>query len=138
MIRKNVLWFLVVLAVAAVMMLAVRTYAFTIYTVNNSALSPAIEKNSRVLVNKLSKKHFVKGDLMVFHSDADYIGKVVSLPGDTIVIGNDRYILPNTCGCKQCKCVEHNCYVVDMGKRQSVVCYSEIVGKAYKVFPFPF
>ncbi len=135
MTGKNVLKFLLVLAIAAVMMLAIRTYAFTIYTVNDSSLKPELEEHNRVLVNKLSRNNFVKGDLLVFHSDADYIGKVTSLPGDTIVIGRDRYILPNTCGCKDCQCVEHNCYVVDMGKKKHVVTYHDIIGKAYRLFP---
>lgn len=79
--------FLLMLAIAALVMLAIRTYAFTIYTVSDAGLSPVLDINNRVLVNKLSKKDFAKGSLMVFHTDADYIGKVSSLPGDTIEIG---------------------------------------------------
>ncbi len=130
--------FLLMLAIAALVMLAIRTYAFTIYTVSDAALSPDLDINNRVLVNKLSRKNFVKGSLMVFRSDADYIGRVTSLPGDTIEIGGERYVLPNTCGCRDCKCVEGNCYIVDMGKRKSVVRYHDIIGKAYRIFPIPF
>ena len=138
MIGKNVMKFLLMLAIAALVMLAIRTYAFTIYTVSDAGLSPDLDINNRVLVNKLSKKDFAKGSLMVFHTDADYIGRVSSLPGDTIEIGADRYVLPNTCGCRDCKCVEGNCYIVDMGKRKSVVRYHDIIGKAYRIFPIPF
>ena len=130
--------FLLVLAIATVMMLAIRTYAFTIYTVNDSSLVPVLEKNNRVLVNKLSKRNIHKGDLIVFRSDADYIGVVMSLPGDTIKIGNDRYVLPNTCVCEGCDCVERNCYVVNLGKKNTVVLHHDIIGKAYRIFPIPF
>lgn len=138
MIGKNVLKFLLVLAVAFMVMLAVRTYAFAIYAVNDSSLSPALEKDNRVLVNKLSKSDFRKGDLMVFRSDANYIGSVVSLPGDTVKFGNDRYVLPNICACKGCVCKEHNCYVVNTGKKKVVVRFQDIVGKAYRIYPIPF
>jgi len=130
---RNAIKFGLALAAAILLMLAVRAYAFAIYKVTNSNLKPDVEVNDRVVVDKLSRVPFQKGDLVVFHTDSSYIGKLISLPGDTILLNDSSYVLPNTCGCRGCKCVESNCYLVSLGSTQSIIQHHHILGKAYRL-----
>lgn len=128
---KDVLKFMVVLAAAVMVMLLVRTYAFTIYRVTSDNLAPRVMQSTRVMVNKLCTNAFERGDLIVFHTDSSYIGVIEQLPGDTVMINHQEYVLPDNCSCHDCDCLENNCYLVNQGKGQTVVRQQEIVGAAY-------
>ena len=62
---KQALKFLVALCVAIVILFAVRAYAFTIYTVP-ADLASVLRKGDRVLVNRMARDSFSRGDLDVF------------------------------------------------------------------------
>ena len=127
---KDVLKFIGVLTAAVAVMLLVRTYAFTLYRVTNTDLEPWVQRNCRVLVNKLNCSSFEKGDLIVFNNDSSYIGVIEQQPGDTVMIQDTWYVLPNKCGCKDCDCSESDYYLVNQGKSKTLVRQTEIVGKA--------
>ena len=123
--------FTVVLVAAVIVMLLVRTYAFSIYRVTSADLEPRVMRNSRVMVNKFRRSTFQRGDLIVFRTDSSYIGVIEQLPGDTVMISNEEYVLPNNCSCHDCDCLENNCYLVNQGRGMTVVRQQEIVGSAF-------
>lgn len=61
--------FIVALGVFMVLFLAVRAFAFAIYTVPTDVM-PTLRKGDRVVVNKVAHATFERGDLMVFHQSA--------------------------------------------------------------------
>ncbi|MBR7017236.1 MAG: signal peptidase I [Prevotella sp.] len=128
---RDVLKFTVVLVAAVIVMLLVRTYAFSIYRVTSADLEPRVMRNSRVMVNKFRRSTFQRGDLIVFRTDSSYIGVIEQLPGDTVMISNEEYVLPNNCSCHDCDCLENNCYLVNQGRGMTVVRQQEIVGSAF-------
>ena len=128
---RDVLKFTVVLVAAVIVMLLVRTYAFSIYRVTSADLEPRVMRNSRVLVNKFRRSTFQRGDLIVFRTDSSYIGVIEQLPGDTVMISNEEFVLPNNCSCHDCDCLENNCYLVNQGRGMTVVRQQEIVGSAF-------
>ena len=128
---RDVLKFTVVLVAAVIVMLLVRTYAFSIYRVTSADLEPRVMRNSRVMVNKFRRSTFQRGDLIVFRTDSSYIGVIEQLPGDTVMISNEEYVLPNNCSCHDCDCLENNCYLVNQGRGVTVVRQQEIVGSAF-------
>ena len=128
---RDVLKFTVVLVAAVIVMLLVRTYAFSIYRVTSADLEPRVMRNSRVMVNKFRRSTFQRGDLIVFRTDSSYIGVIEQLPGDTVMISNEEYVLPNNCSCHDCDCQENNCYLVNQGRGMTVVRQQEIVGSAF-------
>ena len=128
---RDVLKFTVVLVAAVIVMLLVRTYAFSIYRVTSADLEPRVMRNSRVMVNKFRRSTFQRGDLIVFRTDSTYIGVIEQLPGDTVMISNEEYVLPNNCSCHDCDCLENNCYLVNQGRGMTVVRQQEIVGSAF-------
>jgi len=130
---RNAIKFLVALAVAILLMVAVRTWAFAIYRVNHSLLAPAVRSNDRVMVNKLRRVSLRKGDLVVFRTDSAYIGRVKGLPGDTIRDGGSTYCVAPNCGCDDCDC-DHCCqYLMDVGSGYQLVPERDIIGKAYRL-----
>lgn len=128
---RDVLKFTVVLVAAVIVMLLVRTYAFSIYRVTSADLEPRVMRNSRVMVNKFRRSTFQRGDLIVFRTDSSYIGVIEQLPGDTVIINNEEFVLPNNCSCHDCDCLENNCYLVNQGRGMTVVRQQEIVGSAF-------
>ena len=128
---RDVLKFTVVLVAAVIVMLLVRTYAFSIYRVTSADLEPRVMRNSRVMVNKFKRSTFQRGDLIVFRTDSSYIGVIEQLPGDTVMISNEEFVLPNNCSCHDCDCLENNCYLVNQGRGMTVVRQQEIVGSAF-------
>lgn len=120
---------LVVLAVAAVLLFLFRTIVFTVYTISDDSLAPTLLHGDRVLVNRWSyglrvggnswisyvrylRRPVKKGDFIAFDepvsdtvSDASrsvMIGHVVAVPGDTIRVLDDLYVVPR--GCQVCTC----------------------------------
>ncbi|MDD7318428.1 MAG: signal peptidase I [Prevotellaceae bacterium] len=125
--------FILTLALALVLMLAVRSYAFTIYKVPNSSLEPVLKKNDRVVVNRLSRGRFLRGDIVVFTADSSYIGVIGNIPGDTVALGGRQYVLPERCGCQRCGCSERAVFLVRQGGRQALIHRDDIIGKAYRL-----
>lgn len=89
----------VVLAVGAAML--IKTFVMQAFYIPTGSMQPTLEINDRVLVNKLSYRlHDVnRGDIVVFErlpqevgpdNTKDLIKRVIGLPGESIVIKDDR------------------------------------------------
>lgn len=127
--------FIVALGVFTVLFLAVRAFAFAIYTVPTDVM-PALRKGDRVMVNKVTRATFERGDLMVFHRSARLVGAVVAIPGDTISVGRNRYRIPHRC-CTRCACPDCKLYLVNTGPQRILVHLHEVEGKATRLYHLP-
>jgi signal peptidase I len=94
--RQVVEWLLLVAAALALALL-IKTFLFQAFYIPSESMVPTLEKNDRVLVNKLSYKlHDVhRGDLVVFTAPPgeeadvkDLVKRVVGLPGDKVSFHN--------------------------------------------------
>ena len=130
---RNAIKFILAVATAIILMLVVRAYAFTIYKVSNSNLNPVLKKNDRVLVNKLDRARFLRGDIVVFSADSSYVGVVSGVPGDTVTLDSTTYVLPERCGCQECQCKERAVFLIWQGEEQALIHKDDIIGKAYKL-----
>ena len=73
--------FLLALLLATFVMLAVRAFAFTIYTVPDKGWEPDLHQGDRVIVNKLDRVPIKKSDLIAFTDSAAqvcFVGRVTS------------------------------------------------------------
>ena len=122
--------FLIALGLSLLLVWAVRTFAFTVFTVPAGGLPPQLKAGTRVIVNRIDCDFFNRGDVVVFTdsvfasvknqgqkqagtqsqaqpqarkfvSEAYFIGRIEKLPGDTILIDTVKYIIPTVC-CKRC------------------------------------
>ena len=130
---KNALKFFLALAAMLLIMLAVRAWAFTIYQVTNSDLQPEVRKGDRMMVNRLGSA-YQKGNIIVFGKDSSWIGRVEAVPGDTINLEKQNYRLPTEC--VYCGSTEQCYYLVDMGKMKTLVRHGDIIGTAFRIWPF--
>ena len=127
---KNALKFLLALAVMLLVMLAVRAFAFTIYRVDTTELKPQFQKGDKVMVNRL-RRSFTKGNFIAFGNDNVTVGQVVAVPGDTVTIRNQQYLLPLCC--PYCGNKGHRYYLVTVGSQQTLVHKNDIVGAVYRI-----
>ena len=97
------------IAVCTIVMLAIRAYAFTIFTVPDEGLKPVLRKGDRVLVNRMA------------------------LPGDTITVKGEKYLIPNHCNA-HCHCGTCQYLLLGIGRKQTLVQQGDIAGKAYSLF----
>lgn len=150
-------YFLIVVAI----ILSVRFFLFAPYVVEGISMTPTLENNERIFVNKLV--YFYKdpayGDIIVLHAtkDDDYIKRVIGIGGDTLELKDkvlyrngkavqEPYIAEVTeWGFKKVK-VPDDCFFVmgdnrnhSMDSRQiGFIKRSNVVGKAEFIFyPFP-
>lgn len=95
----------IVLAVGAAML--IKTFVMQAFYIPTGSMQPTLEINDRVLVNKLSYRlHDVnRGDIVVFErlpqevgpdNTKDLIKRVIGLPGESIVIKDDRVYVNGT------------------------------------------
>ena len=123
---------------------AVRTFAFTVFTVPAGGLPPQLKAGNRVIVNRIDCDFFNRGEVVVFRdsvtyqrrkivAEAYFIGRIEKLPGDTIRIDTVRYIIPTVC-CKRCGCKDCRFYLLKTPTGQQVVHKHQMIGKAYKLF----
>lgn len=152
--------FLIALGLSLLLVWAVRTFAFTVFTVPVGGLPPQLQAGNRVIVNRIDCDFFNRGDVVVFTdsvfapvkkqaqsqagsqaqpqarkfvSEAYFIGRVEKLPGDTILIDTVKYIIPTVC-CKRCGCKDCRFYLLKTPTGQQVVHKHQMIGKAYKLF----
>lgn len=126
----------IALGIALLVVIAMRAFAFAIYTVPTD-LSQTLKRGDRVMVNKLSHTELEKGQLVVFRKSADLIGRIEAVPGDTIDLGGRQYLIPQTC-CERCACKDCKLYLVDLGNGKMLVYRHEVVGRAVRLFHLPF
>lgn len=122
--------------VALIIVLAVRAYAFTIYTVPTD-ICQTLRRGDRVMVNRLSRVELRRGDLVVFRMGGDVIGMVEAVPGDTVRIGRQQYVVPSAC-CSGCKCNDCRLYLVSLGRSHTLAYRHRMIGRATKLFHLPF
>ena len=114
--------FILALIAAALLMLAFRALAFTLYVVGGSGLEPELCRGDRVLVNRWSyglrtgsrdglfrygrvcRSEVERGDIVAFDSPVDSVGGVFvcrcsALPGDTIRQNGDLLLVPGLATC---------------------------------------
>ena len=137
--------FLIALGLSLLLVWAVRTYAFTVFTVPAGGLPPQLKAGNRVIVNRIDCDFFNRGDVVVFRdsvtyqrrkivAEAYFIGRVEKKqPGDTIRIDTVQYIIPTVC-CKRCGCKDCRFYLLKTPTGQQVVHKHQMIGKAYKLF----
>lgn len=144
--------FLIALGLSLLLVWAVRTFAFTVFTVPAGGLPPQLKAGTRVIVNRIDCDFFDRGEVVVFTdsvfapvknqgqsqvrkfvSKAYFIGRIEKLPGDTIRIDTVQYIIPTVC-CKRCGCKDCRFYLLKTPTGQQVVHKHQMIGKAYKLF----
>lgn len=136
--------FLIALGLSLLLVWAVRTYAFTVFTAPAGGLPPQLKAGNRVIVNRIDCDFFNRGDVVVFRdsvtyqrrkivAEAYFIGRVEKQPGDTIRIDTVQYIIPTVC-CKRCGCKDCRFYLLKTPTGQQVVHKHQMIGKAYKLF----
>lgn len=148
---------LLIVAAAAVLLFLFRVSVCTIYTIPDNTLAPAVKQGDRVLVNRwsyglrvggndwisycrIARKTVEKGDFIAFDAPvssaakrAVMMGRVVAVPGDTVKIDGQMYVIPRgcqvcTCGCMSSCIVNPNQHGGDM-----LVAERDIIGRATSV-----
>ena len=140
--------FLIALGLSLLLVWAVRTYAFTVFTVPAGGLPPHLEEGNRVIVNRIDCDFFNRGEIVVYADSVAlplrnqrrknvfmvyFIGRIDKLPGDTLRIGKASYIIPTIC-CKRCGCKDCRFYLLQTSAGQQLVHKHQMIGKAYKLF----
>ena len=124
----------IAILLAVVALLAFRSLVMTIYTIEGAALEPLFESGDRILVNRWSyglrtgsieglfgygrigSQMPSRGDIIAFDDPSGsgegvFLGRVTSLPGDTVTTRQGTYLVPG-----EVTCANQNYYMVDMGK----------------------
>ncbi len=126
-IARQVLLLVATCVLLLVLMLFVRAYCFTVYA------DPA--SGDRVIVNRLDRQQFSKGDRVVFaQHDVSHIGYVEALPGDTITLKGQQYLIPLRCQCQGTDCSYCRYYLVNTASGATLVSQYAMTGKAYKLY----
>ena len=140
--------FLIALGLSLLLVWAVRTYAFTVFTVPVGGLPPHLEEGNRVIVNRIDCDFFNRGEIVVYADSVAlplrnqrrknvfmvyFIGRIDKLPGDTLRIGKASYIIPTVC-CKRCGCKDCRFYLLKTPAGEQLVHKHQMIGKAYKLF----
>ena len=140
--------FLIALGLSLLLVWAVRTYAFTVFTVPAGGLPPHLEEGNRVIENRIDCDFFNRGEIVVYADSVAlplrnqrrknvfmvyFIGRIDKLPGDTLRIGKASYIIPTVC-CKRCGCKDCRFYLLKTPAGEQLVHKHQMIGKAYKLF----
>ena len=140
--------FLIALGLSLLLVWAVRTYAFTVFTVPAGGLPPHLEEGNRVIVNRIDCDFFNRGEIVVYADSVAlplrnqrrknvfmvyFIGRIDKLPGDTLRIGKASYIIPTVC-CKRCGCKDCRFYLLKTPAGEQLVHKHQMIGKAYRLF----
>jgi signal peptidase I len=99
---KTALEWVLLIVGALVIALLIKTFLFQAFYIPSESMVPTLEKNDRVLVNKLSYKlHDVnRGDIIVFKAPEgtdptvkDLVKRVIALPGETVSAENGKIFI---------------------------------------------
>ena len=96
------------------------------------ALATAIQKIGGTPKSKYTGRE-KEGSYVRGWMEANFIGVIEQMPGDTIRMGRERYVIPTIC-CKRCGCKDCRFYLVRTAKGKTIVHKHQIIGKAYKLF----
>ena len=156
--------FLIALGLSLLLVWAVRTFAFTVFTVPAGGLPPQLQAGNRVIVNRIDCDFFNRGDVVVFtdsvfapvkkqaQSQAGSQGQSQAQPQARKFVSEAYFIgriekLPGdtilidtvkyiipTVCCKRCGCKDCRFYLLKTPTGQQVVHKHQMIGKAYKLF----
>jgi signal peptidase I len=96
-------WIILIVAALAIALL-IKTFLFQAFYIPSESMVPALQKNDRVIVNKVSYHvHAVhRGDIVVFKAPPgidptvkDLVKRVIGLPGETIEGRSDGHVYIN-------------------------------------------
>jgi signal peptidase I len=79
------------IVIAFVLAIIIREFLFTPVVVSGQSMEPTFEHDNRIVITKLQKIN--RFDMIVFHapySTDDYIKRVIGLPGDVVVMEDDK------------------------------------------------
>lgn len=123
------------LLIATFVMLFIRAFAFTIYSVPTD-IDTHLRRGDRILVNRLSHTGLQKGDLVVVNDSLPWAARIQALPGDTLLVGQQAFVLPVRC-CPRCRSRECMTYLVAANGRRVIIQQHDIQGKARRLFHLP-
>ena len=156
--------FLIALGLSLLLVWAVRTYAFTVFTVPAGGLPPQLKAGTRVIVNRIDCDFFNRGDVVVFTDSVFAPAKNQAKVKGQRQTGNqvqpnprkfvsEAYLigriekLPGDTICidtvkyiiptvcyKRCGCKDCRFYLLKTPTGQQVVHKHQMIGKAYKLF----
>ncbi len=92
-IEKELLEWIISIAVAFVILFIVGKFIVTPYTIKGESMDPTLKDGERVAVNIIGYKTggLEKGNVVVFHANKndDYVKRVIGVPGDKVEYKND-------------------------------------------------
>ena len=89
--RQAILLVITCVVLAAAMLL-IRAYVFTIYSDSQTG--------ERVIVNRIDRNDFSKGDKVVYtENGVPFMGYVSAVPGDTVTLQGNKYQIRPRCVC---------------------------------------
>lgn len=69
----------------------IRTFLISPYIVKGASMEPTLHDQEKVIVNKLNIMGFDRGEIVIIKGkEKNYVKRIIGLPGDKIVIKNDR------------------------------------------------
>jgi signal peptidase I len=95
--KKETIDWIKALVVAGILVVVIRVFLFSPYLVDGPSMQPNFFTGERVIVNKIlyDVREPQVGEIVVFHSpfNADYIKRVIGLPGDTVEVRGDEVFI---------------------------------------------
>ena len=80
--------------IAIVLLIFIRAFFITSYVVEGGSMFPTLEDGNKLIVNKFIYRisDLERFDVIVFHANkhADYVKRVIGLPGDTVEYKNEQ------------------------------------------------
>ena len=156
--------FLIALGLSLLLVWAVRTFAFTVFTVPAGGLPPQLKAGTRVIVNRIDCDFFNRGEVVVFRdsvfapvenqgqSQAGNQAQSQAQPQPRKFVSEAYFIgmvekLPGdtvridtasyiipVVCCRRCGCKDCRFYLLKTPTGQQLVHKHQMIGKAYKLF----
>lgn len=123
------------LLIATFVMLFIRAYAFTTYSVPTD-IDTRLRRGDCILVDRLSHTGLQKGDIVVVNDSLPWAARIQALPGDTLIVDQKAFTLPVKC-CPRCCSRECMTYLVATNGRRVIIQQHDIQGKAHRLFHLP-